>query len=688
MARKFEAPTCSKPSVVPSVAGATRIFAAPTCKTSAAVVGADTPVSATAVALPPVIVPVAQPTVNQAPAGPAGPPGPPGGPGAPGRPGPTGPTGPGAEGTGLTAIPPQRVLGNPEPADEVPGPITVHTELDWVGAFGDGRWAYDGIDGRARFDTDNLPIERSESMTVIAWVQTPSTSSQQVIIGNLQAPSGYRGWEFGLEAPGRCYLIFCSNFATTNLINAQTSNNAVPVGALTHVGARYDGTSLATGIDFLVNGVVSTQITPPAAGPVTATTVSAADLVAGWRDLFAGLPTKGLAGHIAIWRGTALTDIQIQETYNGGTPPDLNALPTAPPPTFWVKFDDGDTVGTDGIIDHSGNGNDGTAEGGLAPAVPTGMMLVRSEDIWQVLPPGPSGTVLTSHGPATIPEWLAGSGAVGATGATGAAGATGATGFTGATGAAGPTGTTGATGATGAGATGATGATGPSGAVGGTIARFDLTHSPVGLWHFNGNLNDSSGNGLNLTGSVTYRHVWTNIMGLVSGTAARSAFDAALAITGDITIQALCIMRIAPVGAVIAGFNGPFASDTAANNYLYQFALTNQDVMAWFSESGAGVDASFNSTGAGAGLPSFNTPMHIVARRASNIITYWVNGVQFGSASSALTTPTSGTSAVFSTHANSGAPDMFGLKVINSAITDQQIRDEYNRTLGAAFGVV
>ena len=91
MARKFEAgcicPTPARPAVA-TASSASRAFIAETCGSA---VGAT---AAAIVPAPPVIIPVAQPTVNQAPQGPPGLSGAPGGPGPRGATGPAGATGP------------------------------------------------------------------------------------------------------------------------------------------------------------------------------------------------------------------------------------------------------------------------------------------------------------------------------------------------------------------------------------------------------------------------------------------------------------------------------------------------------------------------------------------------------------------------------------------------------------------
>jgi hypothetical protein len=330
--------------------------------------------------------------------------------GAQGAAGPQGPQG--ATGTFSDPIPPQRILANNSDVDDDPEPETIHVALDWLSGVGLGLWLFDGIDGRARFPANNLTIAATDTLTVVGWVQTPSVAVGQTIIGNMQAGPGFRGWEFGLETPGRLYFTIVSDNAGGDQVNAQTVDDQVPVGALTHCAARYNGNTLATGVELFINGNVAAQAAPEAAGPVVGSTISAADLVAGWRDLLATGALAGIGGHIAVWVNIPLTDAQVLETFNGGTPPDLLNLPSAPPPTFWVKFDGNDALGAGGIADHSGNANDGTAEGGLAPTTPTGMMPVRGPAIWQAVPPGVDGHVWTSRGPGEVPEWLAPTGVV------------------------------------------------------------------------------------------------------------------------------------------------------------------------------------------------------------------------------------------------------------------------------------
>lgn len=304
--------------------------------------------------------------------------------GAPGTPGATVP------------IPDQRVMGNDSGASALPSPITVHQELDWVLST-DMEWVFDGVDDRVDF-ADVNDFERTDSFTVSAWVKTPSVAAQQVILGKLQAGPGFRGWEFGIESPGRVYLILAST-VPTNWLNAQTTNSSVPVGALTHLAAVYDGTGLASGVTFYVNGVAVGQ-TPVAPGPVTATTLSTQALVMGRRGITSNLPFQGSMSHVALFP-VAKTAADITDIYNAGTPPDL----TAEAPSMWVKFDAVDAVGAGGIVDHGSGASNGTAGGGLAPSTAVGSLIFRSTDIWQTTPPGTSGLPLVSNGTGAVPSY-------------------------------------------------------------------------------------------------------------------------------------------------------------------------------------------------------------------------------------------------------------------------------------------
>src|SRR5690349_5303608 len=176
--------------------------------------------------------------------------------------------------------------------------------------------------------------------------------------------------------------------------------------------------------------------------------------------------------------------------------------------------------------------------------------------------------------------------------------------------------------------------------------RFDTTYSPLALYHLDGDGTDYSGNGydLTVTASPVYRHVLPGIVGLASGYLKRPSSDAALRLTGDFTILILCIMRAVPAAGVLVAFQE--AGETEANNAQYLLRFDNQSTAHFIHERGAGVNDEFLSTGSGITLPSLNEPFLFAESRENGVVTFWLNGVQYGTSSSTFAAPTGGTGSV------------------------------------------
>lgn len=225
-----------------------------------------------------------------------------------------------------------------------------------------------------------------------------------------------------------------------------------------------------------------------------------------------------------------------------------------------------------------------------------------------------------------------------------------------------------------------------------TIGRHTLAYDPVGLWQFNETLNDTSGNGFHLavsTGQERYTEIYPGVRGvaLYSTRLIYNAFTATLGITGDITLEALMYLRTYPTSADASIATHINAGETSNDNVLYSLQLNaTTGALGWLSESGSGVDATYNINNApGLGLS------HVAATRTSNVIQFYLNGRAVGSASSALTTPTGGTSGRFSVgYSGQSGPEcvLASLKVCNIALSAAQIATEYNITLGPVFGRV
>lgn len=218
-----------------------------------------------------------------------------------------------------------------------------------------------------------------------------------------------------------------------------------------------------------------------------------------------------------------------------------------------------------------------------------------------------------------------------------------------------------------------------------------LEFSPVGLWQFNGNMNDSSGNGFTLaveSGSIHYGQLLPGIRGalLVSARLFYVTFTSTLAITGDMTVECLINLPsyLISLRDLVSHEN---AGETSADNSLYGIDMVSgTGNVGFFSENNSGVDQYYALTE----RPPLN-PFHFAATRISNVIQFYLNGKAWGAPSSTLTAPTGGSSGRFRV----GLSASFGpegviasLKVIASGLTPTQVASEYNRTLGGLYGYV
>jgi hypothetical protein len=226
------------------------------------------------------------------------------------------------------------------------------------------------------------------------------------------------------------------------------------------------------------------------------------------------------------------------------------------------------------------------------------------------------------------------------------------------------------------------------------IARHDLTHSPVGLWQFDGNLTDSSGNGNNLSaisGTPRYAELFPGLRGLSCDTVFRvgiSSAPAVLRITGDVTLEMLIVPDKSTGIGCVAFVTGN--GETLATNTLWSLALLNTsnavNGLRYAAESGAGVDAIYSINHG----PLPGTLNHLAMARASDVITFYLNGKQLGASSGTLTTAAGGTSTGFFVGADAAGANAMrfsvsSLKVVSSALNAAQVLAEYNRTLGAFF---
>ena len=239
----------------------------------------------------------------------------------------------------------------------------------------------------------------------------------------------------------------------------------------------------------------------------------------------------------------------------------------------------------------------------------------------------------------------------------------------------------------------------------GAIEYFDNAIPAAGLWNFNGVLTDISGNGNDLAlsaGNLAFCDISPGKLGLYVLATARyqtAGFAAALQLLGDVTVLAIVQRDQAQTTAILC--SKAASGELEAANQIYSFTLeaqaTDADLIRtrYQAEQGAGADITYLS-GGNVSLSPIHNIMFCAMRRTGNVIRFYVNGLPFGPDSGVLAAPTGGADPAsrFVVGANSpGSANaskyvLFSLKVVSSSLSDDDIKSEYNRTLGLAFGVL
>lgn len=310
----------------------------------------------------------------------------------------TGATGP------LIEIPPRTALGNDGDVDAVPTPVTIHQELDWVaGPAGIGSFVFDGVNDFVSLgDIATLNPTATTAFSIEAWV-VPSSLTGFIFNKATAAPVS-RGVGFALVG-GQVYGGIISDATGADIGVQAQSNGAVTVGVLSQVVMTYDGSTDLAGFKLYINAASQTF------SGSTDNLTAAQNTSSAGANAVLGSTTPGasfFSGTMRVsWWRKALTALEVTESYNGGVPPDLVATSMGVFLQDWWKLDADDTTAVGGIADHGSANTVGSAQNGLGGTRTgiVGRMLVRGATEWQLLAPGPQGTLLTSLGTEAIPAF-------------------------------------------------------------------------------------------------------------------------------------------------------------------------------------------------------------------------------------------------------------------------------------------
>jgi hypothetical protein len=245
-----------------------------------------------------------------------------------------------------------------------------------------------------------------------------------------------------------------------------------------------------------------------------------------------------------------------------------------------------------------------------------------------------------------------------------------------------------------AGPTGPAGPAGPSGIP--TFGRLDTTHSPPVLYHFDGNLTDSSGNGRNLSlangGRVRYTDIYPGVRGARFDGVTRlgRAHDAALELLGDVTIEMILSVDNPAPGSAYVLFNFDGFTIAEAGNSLYAVVVDANGVSFWW-ERGSNTQFNWYPTPALFLPPG---PNHFAVTRASNVIQFYLNGRPWGDPSPTQLAPTGGSISGLCIGNSDDSVGYFppgalaDFKIVAGALSAAQIKAEYNLSLGQIYGQI
>ncbi|MDG6027332.1 MAG: hypothetical protein E3K40_11615 [Candidatus Brocadia sp.] len=123
--------------------------------------------------------------------------------------------------------------------------------------------SFDGINDYVNISNESsLDFERSNSFSVSAWVKlTPVSGNDYMIISKLDVAPTYRGWAFFIDGnDGSLRVHLTNNWGTSSIIR-KDSALSVTDNSWHHVAFTYNGSSLASGLNFYVDGVLSNGTT-------------------------------------------------------------------------------------------------------------------------------------------------------------------------------------------------------------------------------------------------------------------------------------------------------------------------------------------------------------------------------------------------------------------------------------------
>lgn len=199
-----------------------------------------------------------------------------------------------------------------------------------------------------------LAFAYNSPFSLSIWFKTTNLTQNYTNIMGKILPSPYQGYELTLKNQT---LDFALAASISNYIEVQT-NNFISSGVWYHACLTYSGNGLASGFKMYINGSLVTlnNVHDNLGGGDT--TYSAAFAFAA-RGNNSDNMTGGLDEGAVF--NVALSQSDVTEIYNGGSPGDLSKIAAASSIQLWSRLGDGDNINANGFKDHSANAFLGSA---------------------------------------------------------------------------------------------------------------------------------------------------------------------------------------------------------------------------------------------------------------------------------------------------------------------------------------
>lgn len=219
------------------------------------------------------------------------------------------------------------------------------------------------------------------------------------------------------------------------------------------------------------------------------------------------------------------------------------------------------------------------------------------------------------------------------------------------------------------------------------LLKLDTSTNPVALWNFEGNLNDSSGNDLTLTGTplryTSYNQDFITGAAMSASSSFTRTHTDLLTITGALSIEVIGSFVNNDLLQVLVDCGG--SGETLATNFVYRFGINSNGTLYLFWEYGAGTDQTIS----GDTSIGFVMPTYIGFSRSSGDpcdCNFYINGSSGGSGS--LIPPGGGTTAIHSICGSTSGSFLVArgsvvssIRITPEELSPQHFKDTYNQCL-------